>query len=435
MKFFFIQIFCVIILIPSELPVELQKKNLQQSIAINVKQENICIPLQKVINKNEGLIFPSTSPLVFVVSYNLGDSWDLSCLRALQKNCQVLPHLQLWFNYNGFRIDNDLKHINTKLINFSNVNQRKKIFFDGCADKDLVVFLTQREDCLKVTIRDLTNKASEIETYLSEKPLSPLSLCFHNNGDFVEYSFIAKDPDNGVVGMYYRSLNHLFFKQFFTVKEKYIPFPSELSDIKKHEFIGKDTFVLLASNQLFLMGLEKSWKRQLFYSSNQSNEPREYDVISFAAYQEERTPDGQARFIVVLVKNNVERKVLLIDLLGSATQAHPIWSSCEDNAVYDRISCIGNIVTLWVDDPNNASALEIRLPINWVVEKLTSELETENLGKLLLPKIGSNYGVPLYSTQALYRFFGVFCMVGLLFYSIRYLKTNFVLSKIEKMSL
>jgi hypothetical protein len=134
-NFFLVLIFFVITLIPSGLPTELQKEIVHY---ISPKKETAQIRLEKYAKSGpEQLVFPSTSPFVFVKNTSRGDDYTQLSLRKLRKDRVVLPNLQFWVSYNEFRIDNDLKDIAIDLVNYSNVQTRQYVFFDGSVNNDL----------------------------------------------------------------------------------------------------------------------------------------------------------------------------------------------------------------------------------------------------------------------------------------------------------
>lgn len=249
------------------------------------------------------------------------------------------------------------------------------VFFDK--NDTYVLLATKREDDFKITIRPLTNAATDIrDEYYCKSFYSP---CLHHDADAIDYSFFGKEDDNSCY-LYRRKFNYKFFKQFHTLNEKKILVDPCFSGVKKHEYIGKDTFILLVNYELFFMvdNAQLLFKKQSFtYSSfcDDSNLKtiKKYNVISFAACQEERTPNGRARFIAVLVTDDLEKKVLLIDVLDQYSIAHLIYS-CNKDLPYDRISFFGNVISLWADNSEILEALEIRLPDTYINARKTSVL-------------------------------------------------------------
>lgn len=370
MNYFFL-LLCIATNLFSSLPLELQEKI---SHFVYPQEGPSVIPLKKHIDNYEGLVFPQTGSFVFVKLMS-SQSEDFEYLRSLKKDTKVLPNIQLWFNHNQFRIDDDLKKVQNNFENSRQITQRSLVFFDK--NDTYVLLATQREDDFKISIRPLMNAESIIiNQHFCKSFYSP---CLHHDADAIEYSFFGKENDDSVY-LYRRKFIYKFFKKFYTVNETKIPVDPSFSHVKKHEYIGKDTFIFLMNNELFFMvdGEELPFKKQSFSyfltlekdgstdsDLNTKKIKFEYNVISFAACQEERTPNGRARFIAVLVTGNLEKKVLLIDVLDPYSTAHLIYS-CNKYLPYDRISFFGNVISLWVDDPEILEALEIRLPDTYI---------------------------------------------------------------------
>lgn len=321
------------------------------------KEPNI-VPLQKHVDNYEGLVFPSTGSFVFIKSMS-GQTESTEYLLSLEQNNTVLPNVQLWFNYHTFRIDDDLKKIQNKFENSSNIYQRSNVFFDK--NDTLVLLATKRKNDFKISIRPILHAQSiVIDQYFCQSFYSP---CLHHDSDGIEYSFFAQE-DNSFY-LHRRKFFYHFFKKFYTINEKTTPIESCFSDVKKHEYIGKDTFVVLMdSKKLFFMVDDEELivKKQSFVYHDEIK--KDYDVISFAVCQEERTPNGRARFIVVLVENKIEKKVLLIDFLNNLN-AHTVYT-CDKDQPYDRISFFGKTISLWVDHPEACDALQITLPNEFI---------------------------------------------------------------------
>lgn len=370
MNYFFL-LLCIATNLFSSLPLELQEKI---SHFVYPQEGPSVIPLEKHFYDYERLVFPQTGSFVFVKSMP-GQSEDFEYLRSLETGKEVLPNIQLWFNSDRFRIDDDLKQVSNTFGNDKGITERSKVFFDK--NDTHVLLATKRQDDFKITIRPLTEAASKVmNQYFCKSFYSP---CLHHDADAIEYSFFGKEDDDFCY-LYRRKLNYKFFKQFHTFNEKRIRIDPPFSEVKKHEYIGKDTFIFLGNNELFFMvdGEELPFKKQSFSyfltlekdgstdsDLNTKKIKFEYNVISFAACQEERTPNGRARFIAVLVTGNLEKKVLLIDVLDPYSTAHLIYS-CNKYLPYDRISFFGNVISLWVDDPEILEALEIRLPDTYI---------------------------------------------------------------------
>lgn len=426
--------FIVTNLFSCQLPLDIQKKI--ANFILCQKEPNI-VPLQKHVDNYEGLVFPSTGSFVFIKSMS-GQTESTEYLLSLEQNNTVLPNVQLWFNYHTFRIDDDLKKVQNSLTNVSGIAARNRVFFDK--NDTFFLIATQRsENNFKITIRTIVNAENIVIQYFCQSFYSP---CLHYNPDGIELSFFAQE--NNCFYLNRRKFFYHFFKKFYTINEKKTPIESCFSDVKKHEYIGKDTFVvLMSSKKLFFMVDDEKLivKKQSFVYHDEIK--KEYGVISFSACQEERTLNGRARFIAALVENEIEKKVLLIDLLNPDLKAHTIYT-CDKNEPYDRISFFGDVISLWVDDPNIPHALQIRLPNKFIddykrsllflgifkqpdkdIIKSFENLNTDNSSviknhdednkylKVLLSKKEYNYPVRLFSKDGFFKIAKFFCFGAL----------------------
>ncbi len=426
--------FIVTNLFSCQLPLDIQKKI--ANFILCQKEPNI-VPLQKHVDNYEGLVFPSTGSFVFIKSMS-GQTESTEYLLSLEQNNTVLPNVQLWFNYHTFRIDDDLKKVQNSLTNVSGIAARNRVFFDK--NDTLFLIATQRsENNFKITIRPIVNAENIVIQYFCQSFYSP---CLHYDPDGIEYSFFAEKDNFFYLNR--QKFIYKFSKQFYTVNEKKIPIETCFSQVKKHEYIGKDTFVvLMSSKKLFFMVDDEKLivKKQSFVYHDEIK--KEYGVISFSACQEERTLNDRARLIAVLVENEIEKKVLLIDLLNPNLNAHTVYT-CDKDQPYDRISFVGNTISLWVDDPFILDALQITLPNECIDDYKNSllvldifkqapenviecfkNLNTNNSSaiknhdednkylKVLLSKKEYNYPVRLFSKDGFFKIAKFFCFGAL----------------------
>lgn len=289
----------------------------------------------------------------------------------------------MWKKGNGFRIDNDLKSINTNYY-----IELNKIFFDVLQDMVVTAEMNCRFCLIKV--RDLKQEGKILVRHQLNNHIEfadrgswyydPLSLCFHHGISPWLLSVFCQSKREGSEGVSEQSELMLFKHQSDELVPTTIKIPQEISLIQKHEYIGANTFLLLVANKLFFGVYDNDTQGMIFSKqkilTQKEKEWQEFQVLSFSANQDEnkKTSAGRARYFALVVQEPFDdkseffqKKLLLCDLLNPTNTLLKIWQADfnEQNVDFDRISFGNDTLSLWNDDWRKKDAMKIGLEKKW----------------------------------------------------------------------
>jgi hypothetical protein len=336
-------------------------------------------------NVDEKLHFPSTSSVNFI--YNTVGASDAATLLRVKNNDIVVPHIPLLIDLKGKKIciNNHLAGMNTKYL-YPDANQNSVIFFDESKNNVVVM---ETNDTSTIRLMSLQKKDAGIKIthpsnwYKWQSYERPLSLCFHNSPSDWICSVVVELVKDGRKQLEKNVQEIMLFS--YPLRPKYVSINAEMEIplIKKHEWIGFNTFLFSTVGQLFF-GLYNADKmlflyEQKFYTSIVIENKLQYkqlSVVSFSANQDsdKKTALGRARFFALLVDNTtkdnqVEQILFLCDLLSPYKSIKRIWSSLDNQDLkekrFDRISFFDNIISLWENEISSPNALKIELPSDW----------------------------------------------------------------------
>lgn len=346
-------------------------RDLCKLVACSIRLSSDVGPVFKLSKNDEQwknrFVFPSTNSFQFVHP-KIAESKDLVYPKSVKCGSYVVPSVQCLVYDNSY--------ILSDLVLQKSVERALRVpvpicFFDLKNDKGVVLLCLPFEVAI---IRDsLINTRCHLQ-FLSCKKDSfrffPKSLCFHKSKPDL-FSIIVNKSNNGC------SLIEPAMLLFYWADKDYqeeIRLPQIMQTIKRHEYIGGNTFLLLDGSELFFMqrnGNQSLFSKQkiLIYQLSK----KEYSVVSFCVNQDdgEKTPGDRARYFFILAETETEDNRLVqvifsVDLLDHYNTLTRIWSAEVDkNEAFDRIAYDNGVLSLWNDSIDNTAAIIIRLPLDW----------------------------------------------------------------------
>jgi hypothetical protein len=344
-------------------------------------------------------VFPSTNSFQFVEG-KIVESKDFAYsvdLKLAERDSCVVPSVQCLV-YDNFYVLSDLLLKKSK-EGFLRV-PIPIFLFDLKNDKEVALL------CLPFSLAILRGSLADKRVLLQALSRDedtfrflPKSLCFHK-GNFDLFSIIVEKSENGC------SLIKPVMLLFNWANENYqgkIILPPTMTKIKRHEYIGNGTFLLLNDCSLFFMQMKA--KQSLFSKQKiliDQVSKKEYSVVSFCVNQSgnEKTPGDRARYFFILaesiMQDDLVQVLFCVDLLDHYNTLTRVWSAeIDKNEAFDRIAYDNGVFSLWNDSIDNTAAMIIRLPLDWlsIVNKKLLFQEyyqdpdfLENRNKLLLFK-------------------------------------------------